>query len=196
AAAGLPLARRKAIHSAIVDMLESDGQPSAASLPLLALHALAAGDVQRASRFSIEAARAALEANAPEEVLRVVGQALPAASSSNDRLALLLARDDALAMLRRAVDRVEGLAELGALVEAMGDGHLELEVMLRRAAALRLTEDDVDAAVDLSRRVRTLATERGDVAGELAACLELAQDILGTSLGETYSPTGSEVDLD
>jgi DNA-binding NarL/FixJ family response regulator len=196
AAAGLPLARRREIHSAIVDMLEGDGHPPPASLPLLALHALAAGDPQRAARFSVDAARGALEANAPEEVLRVVDQALPAASTPQDRLALLTARDDALAMLRRAADRLDGLAELAALAEALGDSHVELDVQLRRAATLRLSEDDVDIAADLARRVRTLAAERGDRAGELAACLELAQDLLRTSLGESFSPTASEVDLE
>jgi DNA-binding NarL/FixJ family response regulator len=196
AAAGLPLARRRAIHSAIVDMLEGDGHPPPASLPLLAHHALAAGDPQRAARFSVDAARGALEANAPEEVLRVVDQALPAASTPQDRLALLTARDDALAMLRRAGDRLDGLAELAALAEALGDSHVELDVQLRRAATLRLSEDDVDIAADLARRVRALAAERGDRAGELAACLELAQDLLRTSLGESFSPTASEVDLE
>jgi DNA-binding NarL/FixJ family response regulator len=196
AAAGLQPARRRAIHSTIVDMLSGDGHPPAASLPLLALHAIAAGDVQRASRFSVEAARAALDAHAPEEVLRVVDQALGSASTPQDRLALLMARDDALAMLRHVGDRLEGLAELAALVEALGDTQLELEIMLRRAATFRLSEDEVDAAADLARRVRTLAADRGDRAGELAACLELAQDLLHTSLGESFAPTAKEVDLD
>lgn len=194
AAAELPAARRRGIHAAIVDMLTSGGPPPPESLPLLARHAMAAGDAGRAARFSVDAARAALEANAPEEVLRMVEEALTSASTSADRLALLTARDDALAMLRRA-DRLEGLAELAALAEALGDSHLELEIMLRRAATLRLTEEDADAAADLSRRVRSLAAERGDVAGELAACLELAQDLLRTTLGESFGPTAREVDL-
>src|SRR5205823_5729189 len=129
------------------------------------------------------------------EVLRLVDVALTAASSPQDRLALLTARDDALAMLRRPVDRLEGLAELTALVDAMGDRHFELEVMLRRAAALRLSEEH-DTAADIARRVRVLAAEREDRAAELAACLELGQAVLQTPLGESYGPTATEVDLD
>ena len=53
-------------------------------------------------------AAAALAAHAPEEVLRVVEVALPQASTPQERLDLLIARDDALAMLRRPGDRLEG----------------------------------------------------------------------------------------
>ena len=166
ASAELPAARRRAMHGAVVDLLVGDGEPPPGSLALLARHALEAGDEARAAAFSRDAARAALDANAPEEALRVVDQALASASSSADRLVLLTARDDALAMLRRSNDRLEGLAELAALTEALGDGQRELEVMLRRAAALRLTEDD-DTAAELARRVRKLARERGDEASEL-----------------------------
>jgi DNA-binding CsgD family transcriptional regulator len=194
AASGLAPTRRRAIHAAIVDMLSSGGQPEGASLALIAQHAMAAGDVERASRFSIEAARAALDSNAPEEVLRLVDQALSAASTPIDRLALLTARDDAYAMLRRPVDRLDGLAELAALAEALGDRHFELEVMLRRAAALRIS-DDADTAADIARRVKSLAAERGDRAAELAASLELGQDLLRSPIGESYGPPGSEVDL-
>jgi DNA-binding CsgD family transcriptional regulator len=195
AVAGLPATRKRAIHAAIVDMLSADGQPAAASLPLLAQHALAAGDATRAARFSIQAAKSALQANAPEEVLRLVDQALPAVPAAQDRLELLIARDDAYAMLRRPVDRLEGLAELAALAEALGDSHFELEFMLRRAAALRLADED-DVAAELARRVRTLASERGDRAAELAACLELGQDLMRSPLGESFGPPVSEVDLD
>ena len=176
-------------------MLTANGEPPSASLPLLAQHALAAGDIQQAAGFSVQAAQSALEANAPEEVLRLVDQALTAASTPQDRLALLTARDDALAMLRRPVDRLEGLAELTALVEAMGDTHFELEVMLRRAAALRIS-DDSDTAAGIARRVRSLAAERGDAAAELAACLELGQDLVGSPIGESYGPAAMETDLD
>ncbi|MFN2589721.1 MAG: AAA family ATPase [Actinomycetota bacterium] len=195
AAAGLSQTRRRAIHGAIVDMLSAGGDPPSGSLPLLAHHALAAGDAARAARFSIQAAKAAMQSNAPEEVLRLVDRALPVVSAPQDRLELLVARDDAYAMLRRPVDRLEGLAELAALAEALGDSHFELEFMLRRAAALRLAEEN-DVAADLARRVRKLAAAREDDAAELAACLELAQALLGTSLGETYSPTTSEHDVD
>jgi DNA-binding CsgD family transcriptional regulator/tetratricopeptide (TPR) repeat protein len=60
---------------------------------------------------------------------------------------------------------------------------------------MRLSEEH-ETAADLARRVRMLAAERGDPAGELAACLELAQDLLKATLGESFSPSGSEIDVD
>ncbi len=194
AAALLTTERRRAIHTALVDMLTAGGDPPAESMSLLAHHALAAGDEGRALRFSISAARAALEARAAEEVLRIVDQALPAASAAQDRVALLTARDEGLGMVRRPADRLEGLAELAALAEALGDSHLELDVKLRRAAALRVSEDE-DHAAELARSVREIANARGDRAAELAACLELGQDLLRSPLGESFSAP-SEVDLD
>ncbi len=194
AAALLSAERRRAIHTALVDMLTAGGDPPAESMSLLAHHALAAGDEGRAVRYSISAARAALDARAAEEVLRIVDQGLPAASAAQDRLALLTARDEGLGMLRRSADRLEGLAELAALAEALGDSHLELDVKLRRAAALRVSEDE-DQAAELARSVREIANARGDRAAELAACLELGQDLLRMPLGESFSAP-REVDLD
>ena len=52
---------------------------------MLAHHAKAAGDAAVCVRFSIEASRNALEANAPEEVLRVVDVALPSAATPQER---------------------------------------------------------------------------------------------------------------
>ncbi len=194
AAALLTAERRRAIHTALVDMLTADGDPPAESMSLLAHHALAAGDATRAVRFSIAGAQAALDARAADEVLRIVDKGLPAASAAQDRVALLTSRDDALGMLRRSADRLEGLAELAALAEALGDSHLELGVKLRRAAALRVTEDE-DQAAELARSVRDVAHERGDRAAELAACLELGQDLMRSPLGESFSAP-DEVDLD
>ncbi|MDP8962158.1 MAG: AAA family ATPase, partial [Actinomycetota bacterium] len=191
----LTTARRRAIHAAVVDMLTADGEPPEASLPLVAHHAVAARDGERAARFSIEAARAALAARAPDEVLRLVDLALPSASAARDRVALLAARDEALGMLRESAGRLEGLAELAALAEALGDSHLELEIMLRRAAAFRLSGED-QQAVELAREVGRLAQERGDRRGELAARLELGQATLRSPLGESFSATASEVDLE
>ncbi len=194
AAAMLTAERRRAIHRAIVDMLSAGGDPSPASMSLLSHHALAAGDSERAVRFSISAAQAALESRAAEEVLRIVDQALPAASAAQDRVALLTSQDDALGMLRRSADRLEGLAELAALAEALRDSHLELGVKLRRAAALRVSEEE-DQAAQLAMSVREAARERGDREAELAACLELGQDLLKSPLGESFSAP-SDVDLD
>ena len=194
AGALLTAERRRAIHAALVDMLTAGGDPPAESMSLLAHHALAAGDETRAVRYSISAARAALDARAAEEVLRIVDQGLPAATAAQDRLALLTCRDEALGMLRRSNDRLEGLAELAALAEALGDSHLELDVKLRRAAALRVSEDE-DQAAELARSVREIANARGDRAAELAACLELGQDLLRMPLGESFSAP-REVDLD
>jgi tetratricopeptide (TPR) repeat protein len=194
AAATLTAARRRAIHAALVELLLA-GEPSPASLPLLAHHAKAAGDAAVCVRFSVEASRNALAANAPEEVLRVVEVALPSAASPQERVDLLEARDRAFDMLRRPTDRLEGLAELSALAEAVGDSHLELDVRLRRAAALR-TAEEYDRAAHLAREVRELARERGDRIAELAACMELGQDLIRATAGEAFTPAEREVDLD
>ncbi len=194
AAASLTPARRRAIHGAIVDLLTA-GEPAPESLPLLAHHAKAAGDAQVCVRFSIQATRNALAANAPEEVLRVIEVALPIAATPQERLALLQARDQALDMLRRPNDRLEGLAELSALAEALGDTHVEMEVQLRRAAALRRSQEYVPAA-DLARTVRRRAGELEDRAAELAACLELGQDLMETSLGEAFSASTHDIDAE
>ena len=194
AAATLTAPARRAIHQAIVSLLLS-GEPSPASLPLLARHAKAAGDAAVCVRFSVEASKNALAANAPEEVLRVVELALPSAATPQERVALLDARDRALDMLRRSGDRMQGLAELAALAEALGDARLETDVRWRRAAAMRSGED-FDRAAELAREVRDLTVARGDRAGELAACMELGQDLLHAAAGESFTPTAREVDLD
>ncbi len=195
AATTLAPARQRAVHGAIVQMLTAGGEPPAGCFPLLAQHALAAGQTELCARVSVEAARNALKARAPEEVLRMVNLAQPVAVAPRDRVALLRLQDDALDMLRRPAQRLEGLAQLAALVEALGDSQLELEVMLRRAASFRLSKE-FERAAEMARRVRQLAAERGDDQAELAACLELGQDLLRIEIGDSYMPTPSEVDLD
>src|SRR5438874_3218355 len=194
AASTLTPARRRAIHGAIVHLL-TIGQPAPESLPLLAHHARAAGEANVCVRFSIEATRNALAASAPEEVLRVIDIALPIASNPQDRSALLQARDDALDMLRRPGDRLRGLAELAALAEALGDAKLEMEVQLRRVAALRLSED-WDQAAELARGILDRAREMGDRPIELAAALESGQALLRVPIGEGYTMSPSDADLD
>ncbi|MBI3752235.1 MAG: AAA family ATPase, partial [Chloroflexi bacterium] len=191
----LSAARRRQVHAAIVDLLTEGGDPDPAGLPMLAQHALAAGDTTRAARFSIAAAGAALASNATEEALRLVVEALPVVSSPADRRVLLATRDDAYAALRRTSERLDGLTELAALAEAMRDPAIELEVQLRRASALRMSHDE-DAAAELARRVRTRAAERGDAALELRATLELGQALQRSPLGESFGGAAIEIDID
>lgn len=192
-AASLTPSHRKAVHSSIVQLLMM-GEPAPESLPLLAHHAKAAGDAPLCMRFSLDAIHNALSANASEEVLRVVELALPMTSTPQHRVEFLQARDQALDMLRRSSDRLEGLAELAALAEALGDEHLGMEVQLRRSAALRLSEE-WEQAVELSDKTRQDAARLGDRYSELAACLELGQALLQTALGEGYTyPTQQEFD--
>jgi DNA-binding NarL/FixJ family response regulator len=192
---GLPTSRQRAIHGAIVDILRGgSSEPPKESLPLLALHSLAAGQNETCVEFSIKAARAALDAKAPEEVLSLVHRALAVASSPRDRVSLLCLQDDALGMLRRQDQRLEGLSELGAMAEALANPHLDLDVRLRRASAFRLAHDE-DGAAEIARQVRESATSQGDEAAELAACLELGQDLLRTELGAGYVQAPSETDL-
>ncbi|HEX2090467.1 MAG TPA: AAA family ATPase [Actinomycetota bacterium] len=195
AQASLPAPRKRAIHAAIVRMFTSGGTPPRACLSVVAQHALAAGKGDAAARFSADAAKAAIETNAPEEALRIVERGLPVASTPQSRVELLRIQDDALEMLGRASDRLEGLSDLAALADALGDSHLELEVTLRRAAALRLSKEE-DRAAEVARRVRELAAERNDRKAELAACLELGQDLLRREIGEGYNDAPVEADLD
>ena len=195
AANQLSAARRRQVHAAVVDLLLDGGDPDPAGLPMLAQHALAAGDTARAARFSIDAAAAALASNAPEEALRLVEQALPVVATPADRRVLLATRDDAYAILRRTGERLDGLTELAALAEAMRDPAIELDVQLRRASALRMSHDE-DAAAELARRVRTRAAERGDAALELRATLELGQALLRSPLGESFGGAAIEIDID
>ena len=188
-------ARRREVHRAVVDLLLEGGEPLAEGLPMLAQHALAAGDHERAARFSIDAASAALRSNAPEEALRLVDAALPVVSAASDRRTLLRTRDDAYATLRRSTDRLDGLAELGALAEASNDRALEFDVQLRRAAALRIGKDE-DAAAELARRVRDRAAAVGDSSTELRATLELGQALTRVALGEGFGVSDLEVDID
>ncbi|MDP9237600.1 MAG: AAA family ATPase [Chloroflexota bacterium] len=190
----LPAPRRRAIHAAIVAML-TEGDPTRESLPLLARHAAEAGDGERSARYAVEAARAALASNAPEEVLRAVDLALTLASAPHDRITLLSLRDDAMDMLRRPQDRLENLAELAALADALGDDRLEMQVWLRRAAALRQS-DEYDGAAELARRAAECAHDIGDAATELAASLSLGQALLQSELGEGFVPSAAEINLD
>ena len=191
----LSAARRRQVHSAVVDLLLDGGDPAPAGLPMLAQHALAAGDTVRAARFSIDAARAALDSNAPEEALRLVEQALPVVSTPADRRVLLATRDDAFATLRQTSERLDGLTELAALAEAMRDPTIELDVQLRRASALRMNHDE-DEAAELARRAVARAADRGDSAMELRATLELGQALLRIPIGESLGSVAIEVDLD
>ena len=138
AANQLSAARRRQVHAAVVDLLLEGGDPAPAGLPMLAQHALAAGDTVRAARFSIDAATAALASNAPEEALRLVEQALPVVSTPADRRVLLATRDDAFAVLRQTGERLNGLTELAALAEAMRDP----QGRARRPAAARVGAAD------------------------------------------------------
>jgi DNA-binding CsgD family transcriptional regulator len=189
----LSTARARQVHAAVVDLLLEGGDPAPEGLPMLAQHALAAGDTERAARFSIQAATSALESSAPEEALRLVEQALPVVSSPQDRRLLLATRDDAYAALRRPSERLEGLTELASLAEALRDPAMELDVQLRRAAALRNGHDE-DAAAELARRVRARGAERGDKALELRATLELGQALMKSAVGESFGTSGLEVD--
>ncbi len=194
-AAAQSRARRRSIHAVIVEMLAGSGDPAPTKLAALAHHALAAGETDLGVRYSISAARTALDANAPEGALRIVDAARAAASSPEDRAVLLSLRDDALAVLGRGEERLATLAELAALAGALRQPALELDVTLRRAAAARLTRDE-ERAVELARRARDAAQQSGDRQAELRACLELGQALLRSPLGESFQPPPREVDLD
>ena len=177
--------RAQAIHGAIVDMLSAE--EGTENLSTLAHHALRAGDEERAISSSILAARAGLEAHAPEESIRLIDAALPAASAPGDRVEMLRVKDDALTLLERGRDRMANLAEMGALAGAVGDPSVELEVRLRRASAAGMAED-FEAARELATAVREAAESAGEKQIELDACLELGQAFTHSPLGEGFWP--------
>jgi DNA-binding CsgD family transcriptional regulator/predicted hydrolase (HD superfamily) len=187
--------RRRQVHLAVLDVLTEGGEPAPESLSVIVRHALAAGDTDRIARYSLDAARAALAANAPEEALRIVEDALVMVSQPTQRVEMLQIRDDALGALGRTAERLESITELMALVEAAGDDAQQLDGLLRRAAALR-GDRRFEAAADVARRARAKAAAAGNLDGELRACLELGQDLLRTALGEGYTPSALEADLD
>jgi DNA-binding CsgD family transcriptional regulator/tetratricopeptide (TPR) repeat protein len=195
ASSSLSPQRRRSIDAAIIEMLTDGQDPPPESLAMLAQHALAAGQNELCARFALEAAALALKSNSPEEAIRLVDMAHSVATVAADRVKLLRLRDDALNMLRRPAQRLEGLAELAALTQALGDSRLEMEVSLRRAAAFRLSRDHQRAA-EIARAVREAAAERGDRQTELAAWLELGQDLLRADLGEGYAQTPLEADIE
>src|SRR4051794_2319175 len=192
---GLAPTRRRALHAAMVDLLTADGDPGPEVLPIVVRHALAAGDTEKTAHYSLDAARFALRTSAPDEALRLVEDALAVVSHPAQRVELLRIRDEAFQALGRSSDRLDALAELVALAEAVGDPGIERDVQLRRAAALR-EEGRFDAAIDIARNIAAKAAAAGDLADELSACLELGQDLLRSPLGEGYTPTPHEADLD
>src|SRR5205823_10861816 len=130
-----------------------------------------------------------------DEALRLVDGALPVIGTRAERVSLLGAGDDALGLVSGPAGRLGGLSGLAAVAEAAREEGLELEVTLRRAAALRL-DGQHDRAAELATSVRARAAEAGDRKHELAACLELGQDLLRVAIGEGYAPTPTEADLD
>jgi hypothetical protein len=186
----LSLARRRQVHAGVVDLLLEGGDPEAAALPLVAQHALAAGDSARAAHFSLAAASAALASNAPEEALRLIEQALPVVSAPADRRVLLATRDDAFAVLRRTNERLDGLTELAALAEAMRDPEIELDVQLRRASALRMSHDE-DTAAELARRVRPGRTIEATPRPSFGRRSSSAKALLRSPIGESFGGAAS-----
>ena len=178
--------RRRLVHLAIVDLLSAEVEDRA-NLSALAHHAIQAGDEKLGVSCSIRAARASLEIHAPEESLRVVDAARASASVPEERVELLCVRDDALALLERGEERLANLAELTAIVGAVGDESLELDVKLRRASASRMI-DEYEPAAELAAQVREAARLREDPRLELEACLELGQAHLRSPLGESFMP--------
>lgn len=187
--------RRRTVHAAIVEILAAGTEGTATNLSALAYHSLEAGDAQRGIRYSIEAARAALQAHAPEEALRAIDAARPAAATPRDRAELLCTRDDALTILGRGKERMATLAEMAALATALGDTALGLEVTARRASAARLI-GEYEQAADLAMEALEVAEQRHDDRMALRAQLELGQIRMRTSLGESFMPAPTEVDLD
>jgi class 3 adenylate cyclase/DNA-binding CsgD family transcriptional regulator len=187
--------RHRAIHGGLVKLMSSEKYDDAC-LATIAFHALEAGDQESGVRYSIRAAKNALETFAPEEALRSVDAARRASASPEDRSALLCLRDDALDALGLSEERLATLSEMAAFASALGDEGLDLEVTLRRASATRQT-GDAPRAGEIAREAIVKAELRGDERALLRAYVELGQACLGEQIGESYSPpAGDGVDID
>ena len=186
--------RHRSIHAGLVDLMTAEEYPDAC-LATVAFHALEAGDQERGVRYSIEGARKALKTFAPEEALRSIDAARRASASPEDRAQLLCLRDDALDALGLPDERLATLSEMTAFASALNDEGLELEANLRRAAATRQMGDGPQAA-EIARDAIGKAEARGDDHALLRANLELGQALLGSELGDGYSPpAGDGVDI-
>ena len=197
AAAMLTAARRRAIHSGDRRHAESPTAIRLAeSMSLLAHHALAGDDPERAVRFSISAARAALECPGGG------GGAARRRPGAASRLG------SAAIALRCSLPRTTPWACFVA--RPTGSRASPSSPHWRRRSATPTSSSTSSCvglphcvcprtrtqAAELALSVREAAQERGDRAAELAACLELGQDLLQQSpLGESFSAP-SEVDLD
>jgi hypothetical protein len=188
--------RRRQIHAAVLDVLTEGDEPAPESLPVIVRHALAAATPERIARYSLDAARAALAANAPEEALRMV-EGRPGGGLATDT-----ARRDAPDPRRRAwarwvdrPERLESITELVALVEAAGDAPSS---WMPSCAALRRCVATVVSRLPRKwhAAAQTKAAAAGSADDELRASLELGQDLLRSPLGEGYTPTQSESDFD
>ena len=129
----LSAARRRQLHTAVVDMLTESGDPTPETLPVIVRHALAAGDTARIARYSLDAAKAALQ------IKRARGGVAHRRRRVGGGLRSRAARRDAAAARRRARGAgplggtTEALPELVALAEAAG----RREPATRRPAAPR-----------------------------------------------------------
>lgn len=187
--------RKRRVHAAIADIMAAQQEEKGAgALSAMAYHALAAGDDKRGVMWAREAAGASLDARAPEESLRIIDMALKAATSREDRVALLRTKDDNLALLERGEERLANLAELEALTTAGDDPSAGMDVKLRRASARRAL-GDFEAAAETASQVRSAAAAAGERGIELEACLEMGQALARSPLGEAYWPL-IEVDLE
>ena len=183
ASAGLsaPRRRRSTSRSSTCCWL---GEPSPASLPLLAHHAKAAGDAEVCVKFSLEATRARPRGQRPRggPARRRRGAPVrgrPAGAGQAARGSRPGPRDAAASGRsppgpRRAV--------------RAGRGPRGPRARARRSPAPRggatACRRRGERAATLAREVRDLAAERGDRRAELAACIELGQVLLQSPLGE------------
>ncbi len=192
----LPRTHRPEVHAAIVEMLSGDGaDPPADKLAEIAHHARLAGEMATAGRCGLAAAKLALDAQAPEETLRLLAGLPEAALDDEQRTRHLRLRDDALAALGRGTERLPVLDELEVGARASGDESLAIEIDLRRASAARMAGND-DRAAKIARTAREAAASRGDLKTEYAACLELGQALTHNPIGEAFTLPPTEVDLD
>ncbi|MEX2457701.1 MAG: AAA family ATPase [Actinomycetota bacterium] len=186
--------RRGLLHGGVVRMLAAGGDVPPDRLADAAHHALLAEDLEEGARYSIAAARGALDGAAPEEALVLAEAALRLVTDPAARVELLRLQDHALWRLGRGEDRAAVLDELGRLASSHGDV-TEGELLRRRASAARQVQDYA-LAEELGQIAANAAAASGDRAAELEAVLELGQTRLQSALGESFSPPPSEIDLD
>jgi class 3 adenylate cyclase/tetratricopeptide (TPR) repeat protein len=163
---------RRALHAAVADAMERRGDAAGERAGVVALHLEAAGETDRALPLLADAGWRAAERFANREAWELLGRAesyLPAEPDDVEtrrlRAWIVLGRIRAGRTFTPLSDVMARLVDVMRDVEAVGDPHLEGEVLLSLARALRMQGEHPRRNPVLGstlERLRALGDELGD----------------------------------